>query len=133
MNQPACLGEPHEFRRLRRGRRERFLAHDMLAGGQRRRGLRVMQTIGRGDMDHVDPRVGQHGLEARIRGRQAEGSRAFRGPRMARTDDTVHLHAEPPQRLDVHRPDKAGPDDRSPDVADRSRGLRLHTTSSLRG
>jgi hypothetical protein len=95
----------------------------VLSGGQRRRCLRVVKVIRRGDVDHVDPRVGQHGLEGLVGRRQAERGSAFRGPGMAGSNDPVHLHAEPAQRLDVHRADEAGPDDGSADFSELGAGL----------
>ncbi len=92
----------------------------MLAGGQGRRGLRVMQVIRRGDMDHIDPRVGQHGLEALVGRRQAECGGAFRSPGMAGPNHAMHLNAKPAQGFDMDRTDEARPYDRGADFRDRS-------------
>src|ERR1700681_66294 len=91
----------------------------MLAGAERRGGLRVMKVIRRRDVNDLHPRVRQHRLEALIGGRQAQRAGAVRRPSVTRSDDPKHLHAKPAQGLDVNRANEAGPDDGSSDFADR--------------
>ena len=83
-------------------------------------GLRVlvMKVIRRGDVDDVDARVVEHRLEALVGRRQADLLGARRGALVARTDDAVHLDAQPPQRLDVDGADEAGADDGGADLAE---------------
>jgi hypothetical protein len=68
-------------------------------------------VIRRGDVDHVDTRIRQHGLDALVGRRQTKCGGARRGPRMAGPNHSMHLNAKPAQGFDVHRADKAGPDD----------------------
>src|SRR6266550_9225479 len=70
-------------------------------------------------MDHVDAPIGQHRLEALVRGRQIERGGTFGGPRMAGSNHPANLHAQAAQRLDVHYADEAGPDDGRANVTER--------------
>src|ERR1700687_2309391 len=102
----------------------------MPARRQRRLGFRVVQVIRRGDMDDVDPRVSEHGLEALVGRWQAERSGAFRGPGVAGPNDSMHLHAQPAQGFDMHEAYEARADDGRADFGDRP--AWLHSADSTR-
>src|SRR5438094_10559623 len=91
----------------------------MLAGGQRGGGMREVQVIWRGDMDHIDARIAQHRLEGLVSGREVQPGSSLGGSRMTGSNDSVNLHAQAAQGLDVHHADEAGPDDGGADVAER--------------
>jgi hypothetical protein len=92
----------------------------MLAGSQRRCGLRVVQVIRRGDVDHIDPGIGQHRLEALVRWRQLQRGGALCGPRVAGSNHPVHLHAQPAQSLDMHGSDEPRADNGRANFGDRT-------------
>src|ERR1041385_4446910 len=104
--------------------------------GLSRRGGRacvsVMQVVGRRHVDHVDIRVVEHRLEARVGGRQAELPTARRGAFLARSDDAVHLDAQAAQSLHVDGADETGADDRGADLGERPH-LGAITGTSLAG
>ena len=62
----------------RRRHRQRLLAHDVPAGGEDLPDLRVVQLVGRGDVDDLDALVGQQLLEAAVCARRYRS-----GPRAA--------------------------------------------------
>jgi hypothetical protein len=92
----------------------------MLPGGQCRRGLLVVEVIRRGDVDHIDSRVGQHGLQALVCGRQAKRDSALDGSGAAGSNHAVNLHAHAAQRFDVNHADETGADDSGADFSDGS-------------
>ena len=51
---------------------EGLFAEDILPGQKRRLGLPVMEAVGGGDVDEVDVRIGQHGIEVGVDLRDAE-------------------------------------------------------------
>ena len=61
-----------ERRRFLRRHRERLLADDVLPGAEDRRCLLVVELVGRRDMDDLDGVVGEDGLEAVVRLREAQ-------------------------------------------------------------
>jgi hypothetical protein len=111
VDEAALVGEPHELGRLRGGQRERLLADDVLAGGERGLHLRVVEVIRRRDVDDVHARVRQQRLVALVRGRQA-GLRA--GALGRRADHAGDVDPEPAQGLDVDDADEPRADDGRP-------------------
>src|SRR5438046_7329960 len=78
----------------------------------------MVELIGRRDVHDIDSRVVEHRLIALIRRRQAEVARPGRRSLAARTDDSVNLHAEAPQRFDMYHADEPSAHDRSADLGD---------------
>ena len=93
--------------------RQRLLADDVLAGGERLLHLRVVQVVRRRQVDDVDRVVREQRLVAVV-DRREPPSRAARSGR--RADDAGDGHAEPPQRVDVDDADEAGADDAGPEI-----------------
>src|SRR5438270_10787427 len=91
----------------------------MLPGRERRLGLLTVQVIWSRDVDDLDPRVGEHRLEALV-GRKSQVARTFHRALAARAHDSVHLHAQPAQGLHVHHSDETGAGHGGADVGDRS-------------
>ena len=118
VDQPGRGGQGDQLARLRRRHRQRLLADDVLARGEDGLGLRQMQIIGRGDMDGVDRRVVEQGLERRVGARDAErlgpGRAAFRGA----AEHAADLDADAAQGFDVDRADEARADHGRADVGD---------------
>ena len=79
----TAVSDPKEVGRLGRGHGEGLLADDVLARFERGLCLLVVEVVRRGDVDDLDPPVVEHGLEALIRGRQAELPRPCGGALMA--------------------------------------------------
>ena len=103
VHEPALRRELEQLGRLRRGRRQRLLADDVLAGRQRIAHLPVMEMVRRRHVDDVHPLVGEQRLVALVRGSEPLRLRAL-GRRRARPHD---LHAQPSQRLDMDGADEA--------------------------
>ena len=120
VHEPGALGERHELGGLARVHAERLLADDVLAGLQHRLDLRVVEVVGRREVDDVHARVREHRLEAVVGlGEPGLGPCALRR-RSHHADD---LDAEAPQRVDVHDSDEAGAHHRGTQIA--------HTAGSL--
>ena len=107
-------------RPCRVGRRhpERLLAHDVSSGFEDLARLRHVEMVRRRDVNHLDRRVVEHGLERGIGAVDAQRPGAFLAPFRRAAQDPAHLHADPPQLFDVDRPDEARPDDGRADVGD---------------
>ena len=115
---PAPRGEVDEARRIGRRHPERLLAHDVSSGFEDLARLRHVEMVGRRDVDHLDRRVVENGLERGIGAVDAQRPGAFLAPFRRAAQDSAHLHADPPQLFDVDSPDEARPDDGRADVGD---------------
>ncbi len=109
---PAAFAASHQLDAFGGVHRQRFLADDVLAGGDRLQGHRLVQVVGRGDMDGVELWIGQQLLEGIERARQphcfgAGGAVFWRG-----TENAYDLDPDPAQRFHMHRTDESGPYDR---------------------
>ena len=115
-----------QFGRLGAGHRQRLLADDVLAGGQRLPALLEVEAVRRGEVDDADRGVGEQLLEGwRRRGRVprlAGGVAALLGRRAEDADDGP---AEPAQGLDVDGADEAGADEGGASACDRFRGMLI--------
>ena len=78
VDEAARVGQRDELRGLRRGHRQRLLADDVAARGQDLPDLRVVELVGRGDVDDLDRVVREHFVQAGVGLRQAELRRALR-------------------------------------------------------
>ena len=77
VHEPALLRKLEQLRGLRRRRRQRLLADDVLARRQGVAHLVVMEVVRRRDVDHVHPLVGEQRLVAVVRRREALRLRAL--------------------------------------------------------
>src|SRR5437867_12838157 len=78
----------------------------------------MVEVVGRGDVDDVDPLIVEHRLKALVGGRKPELARSRRRSVVRGADDAVDLDAKPAQSLHVDDPDEAGAGDRGPDPAE---------------
>ncbi len=126
-NAARRLGQCGHFRRLRRSHGERFFTNYMPHGCPYLLHLRIVRYVGRSDMDDLHRRIGQQFLQRGIGPRHAQGRCPFRPTFGAGPQNARHLDVKTPQRLDMHRADKAGADDGSADLAGvmKSNSLRL--------
>ena len=88
VDEPAPLGELEQLGRLRRGRRERLLANDVLAGRQGIAYLAVMEMVRGRHVDDVDPLVGEQRLVALVRRGEPLRLRSLGGRRTTPTTST---------------------------------------------
>jgi hypothetical protein len=79
-------------------------------------GHRVVQAVGRGDVDRLDGVVGEHLLEARAGLRQAQRPGRLPRLRLVHPQDASHGNPRAPQPFDVHGSDEAGADHSGGDV-----------------
>ena len=111
---------------LGRGHRQRLLADHVPAGGEDRLRLGDVEIVRRGDVDDLDRRVLQEGLERRVGARHAQGVGAGRAALGRAAEHAAHLDADAAQLLDVDGPDEARADDRGADVGDPPHDLLTH-------
>ena len=92
-----------------------------LPGGEDPPDLRVVELVGRGDVDDLDALVGEQLVEARVGLRQAELARpAARRAPATTSRRPCDADADAAQRLDVDGADEPAADDGGADVADAS-------------
>jgi len=84
----------------------------MLPRRERGRRMRVMKVIRRGDVDHVNPIVGEHRLHRLGTPAAGPRPRSFAARAPLEPNDSVDLDAEPAERIDVDQADESGTDDR---------------------
>ena len=118
LTSPLLRGDLDKLCRIGRRHPERLLAHDVASGFEDLARLRHVEMVGRRDVDHLDRRVVEHGLERGVGAVDAERPGAFLAAFRRAAEDAAHLHADPPQLLDVDGPDEARTDDGRADVGD---------------
>ena len=103
----------------------------MLAGGEDRHRLRMVEMVRRGDVDDIDRIVSQDRVERGIRVTDAE----VRGPCGAAlrcaSENAADLHADATECLHVNGADEARPDHGSADLGD-ARHASANPRSSMR-
>ncbi len=78
LTRPLSAASRDQLGRLVRGHRQRLLAHHVAAGGEDLPDLRVVEVVGRGDVDDLDAIVGEDVVEGAVRLRDAEALGARR-------------------------------------------------------
>ena len=81
----------------------------MLAGQQRGLGVREVQVVGRGQVHHVDRRVGQHGFIGGIAASMPSSAAFFSASFAVALRQPDHVDVVAPQAFQVGRADEAGP------------------------
>jgi hypothetical protein len=104
--------------RLRGGHRQRFLADDVLAGGEDRRCLGDVEVVRRGDVNDVDRRVGEDVVQGPVGVTDTQRVGPRRAALRRAAEDAAHVNTDPAELLDVDGPDEAGPDDGGTDVGE---------------
>ena len=87
------------------------------AGGEDLADLRMVEVVRRGDVNDLDPAVIEEVGEGRIGLRHADALGAAAAALWGRSEQSVHLHAQASQGLDVDGADEAAADDGGPDLA----------------
>ena len=122
LTSPLAGGERHQLRGFVGGHRQRLLADDVLPGRQDCPDLRVMQLVGRGDVDHPDGVVREELRQARIDAREAELRGATLAELRGGLEQALDAHADAAQCLDVHATDETAADDGGADVTSSGHG-----------
>ena len=117
VDEAARRGQPDEVARLVRGHRQGLLAHDVPARREDRLDLRVVQLVGRRDVDDVDPVVVEQLVQRGVGAADVDLLRAGGGAVARGAEQAGDVDADPAQGLDVHRADEAAADHGGADVA----------------
>ena len=118
VHESAPLGQLDELRGLRRRHRQWLLADDVLARLERLLHLRMVEVVGRRQMDDVDLVVGENRVVALVGASKPFG----RGALGRGACDARHLDPDAPQRVDVDGSDEPRADDRGPEWGGSGRG-----------
>ena len=118
VDEAAPGGELDELCRIGRRHRQRLLADDVPPGLEDLARLRHVEVVGRGDVDDLDRRVVEQGLERGVGAVDAERPGALLAAFRRAAEDAADLHADPAQLLDVDGADEARADDGRADVGD---------------
>ena len=98
-----------QFATLRGRVGQRFVADHVLAARDRGHGDRMMQVVGRGDVDHVDFGIVQQRLVAAVGAGDAQLVRGSLRAVLAASGQRDHVHvAQPAQGVDMPGTDEAG-------------------------
>ena len=112
---PEASATPDQLGRLGGGHGQRLLADHMATGGQDLTRLWHVQVVGRRDMDDLDGRVVEQGLERGVGLRDTERVRPLRAAFRAAAEDPADVDADAPKGFHVDGADEAGADDRGTD------------------
>ena len=82
-----------------------------------------VMPVGRSDVHDIDRIVGKQFVQVAINLVDSKRPGPFAGPFRTAAKKPRHTHAQPPQRLGMHRADKSGADDRRAVIA----GIELRT------
>ncbi len=122
VHEAALRRDLDKLRRLGGRHRQRLLADDVPAGGQDLLRLGDVEVVGRGDVDDLDRRILEDGVERRVGVTDAEGLGTLCAALRRAAEHAADLDADAPQLLDVDRADEAGADDGGANVGDPAHG-----------